>query len=220
LRIENSEAGLIDFQRIQQPKVRKLLQDNNINSLSDLRKLKSLCFNPNDGFQYRKHIKSITINADINSVWSAYKTVSPQESRKGSMVSFGLMYSRSRNEVTYIDDSYSGIEAGQIIFLNLNLFAGIVHLGVGHEITGVDDTNKTIKICYLQNGASTGTQLIQLKEKSNNQTEVIHETWYRSGSFFRDAVLYPGFHEKGLTEFHNNIKDKVEAQALMPGSNP
>jgi hypothetical protein len=62
----------------------------------------------------------------------------------------------------------------------------------------------------LQNGASTGTQLIQLKAKGEN-TEVIHETWYRSGSLFRDKVLYPGFHEKGLTEFHVNVKRKVES---------
>lgn len=126
------------------------------------------------------------------------------------MVSFGLMYSRLKNEISYPEDVYHGIEAGQIIFLNLNLFANLVHLAVGHEVTDVNDQEKTIKICYLQNGASTGTQLIQLKE-SGNQTTVIHETWYRSGSLFRDKLLYPGFHEKGLTEFHLNVKAKVES---------
>lgn len=124
------------------------------------------------------------------------------------MVSFGLMYSRKQNEIMYPGDAYRGIETGQIIFLNLNLFANIVNLGVGHEVTGVNDQEKTIKICYLQNGASTGTQLIQLKTK-NDATEVIHETWYRSGSLFRDKVLYPGFHEKGLTEFHENVKNNI-----------
>ena len=209
MKIENSAEELIDFQWIRQLKVRKLLQENNIKSLGDLSKLRSLCFNSTDGLHYRKHIKSFLMNADIETVWNAYKTVSPQESRKGSMVSFGLMYSRSRNEITYIDDSYKGLEAGQIIFLNLNLLADLVHIGVGHEITGVDESNKTIKMCYLQNGASTGTQLIQLRKKDDNQTEVIHETWYRSGSFFRDTVLYPGFHAKGLTEFHENIRKRL-----------
>ena len=126
------------------------------------------------------------------------------------MVSFGMMYTRKKNEISYHDDVYTGIEPGQIIFLNLNLFANLVHLAVGHEVTGVDEIDKNIKICYLQNGASTGTQLIQLKAL-NNQTEVIHETWYRSGSLFRDKVLYPGFHEKGLTEFHLNVKRKIES---------
>lgn len=114
----------------------------------------------------------------------------------------------------YPGDSYTGIEAGQIFFLNLNLLGSFIQLAVGHEITAVNENDKTIKICYLQNGASTGTQLIQLKKSNENQTEVVHETWYRSGSIFRDRVLYPGFHERGLTEFHENVKRKAEALVL------
>ncbi len=209
MRIENlgysHTPGAIDFSRIRQEKVKNLLRVNKLNTLSDLSKLKSFCYDQTDGKRYRKHSKSFLIGADIDTVWNAYKTISPQETRNGSMVSFGLMYSRKKNEIMYPGDTYSGIEAGQIIFLNLNLFGSFLQLAVGHEITGVSESEKTIKICYLQNGASTGTQLIQLKEK-DNQTEVIHETWYRSGSLFRDKVLYPGFHEKGLTEFHNNVK--------------
>lgn len=199
-------SGLIDFQRIKQEKVRKLLVDNGLKSLQDLSKLKSICYNKTDGQHYYKHVKSFLIPADIHAVWNAYKTVNPQETRNGKMVSFGMMYSRKRNEIMYPGDPYSGIEEGQIIFLNLNLFANVVNLAVGHEITGVNDNDRTIKICYLQNGASTGTQLIQLKEVTKGQTEVVHETWYRSGSVFRDKVLYPGFHTKGITEFHTNVK--------------
>jgi hypothetical protein len=215
LRIENLEYNraiedTIDFGKIRQEKVKKLLRDNNLNTLRDLSKLKSFCYDKSDAKHYYKHIKSFLIPADINSVWNAYKTISPQETRNGGMVSFGLMYSRKRNAIMYPGDAYTGIEAGQIIFLNLNLFANVLHLAVGHEITGVSEEEKTIKICYLQNGASTGTQLIQLKTIAKDQTEVIHETWYRSGSIFRDKVLYPGFHAKGLTEFHNNVKLKVQ----------
>lgn len=199
----------IDFTKIKQEKVKKLLQDNQLFSLEDLNALKSFCYNQADGKQYHRHIKSFVINADVETVWNGYKTISPQETRTGNMVSFGLMYSRSRNEIMYPGDEYKGIEVGQIIFLNLNLFVSIVNLAVGHEITGVNDQEKTIKICYLQNGASTGTQLIQLRKK-NDTTEVVHETWYRSGSLFRDKVLYPGFHERGLTEFHENVKTKIE----------
>lgn len=203
-------SGLIDFQRIKQEKVRKLLVDNGLKSLQDLSKLKSICYNKSDGQHYYKHIKSFLIPAEINAVWNAYKTSNPQETRNGSMVSFGMMYSRKGNEIMYAGDAYSGIEEGQIIFLNLNLFANVVNLAVGHEITGVNDNEKTIKICYLQNGATVGTQLIQLREVESDQTEVVHETWYRSGSIFRDKVLYPGFHTKGITEFHNNVKLKIQ----------
>lgn len=208
LELGNTEVGLIDFHRIKQEKVRRLLLENGLISLHDLSQLQSFCFDHTDGKHYHKHSKSFIFNADIDTVWNGYKTISPQETRKGSMVSFGLMYSRRRNEIMYPSDTYHGIEEGQIIFLNLNLFANMVNLAVGHEITGVNDQEKTIQICYLQNGASTGTQRIQLMAK-NGATEVIHETWYRSGSLFRDKVLYPGFHEKGLTEFHENVKNKI-----------
>jgi hypothetical protein len=204
-------SGLIDFQRIRQEKVRRFLSDHGLKSLQDLSKLKSICYDKSDGQLYYKHVKSFLIPADINDVWSAYKTVNPQVNRNGSMVSFGMMYSRKGNKIMYPGDPYSGIEEGQIIFLNLNLFANVLNLAVGHEITGVNENEKTIKICYLQNGASIGTQLIQLKEIAKDQTEVVHETWYRSGSVFRDKILYPGFHTKGITEFHNNVKLQVQA---------
>jgi hypothetical protein len=200
----------IDFSRIKHEKVRRLLLDNGLKTLHDLSTQQSLCYNPADGKHYHKHVKSFIIEANIEISWNAYKTISPQETRNGSMVSFGLLYSRKRNEIMYPGDAYSGIEAGQIIFLNLNLFGNILHLAVGHEITGVNDKEKTIKICYLQNGASTGTQLIQLKDIGNNKTEVTHETWYRSDSFFRDKVLYPGFHARGLAEFHENVRLKIQ----------
>jgi hypothetical protein len=204
----------IDFSKIKQPPVKALLQKNNLFSLSDLSKLRSLCYNPSDGQHYYKHVKSFVVQASIINVWNTYKTISPQETRNGSMVSFGLMYSRRQNQIMYPGDSYTGIEAGQIIFLNLNLLGNFIQLAVGHEITDVNEIDRTIKICYLQNGASTGTQLIKLKESKQYQTEVVHETWYRSGSFFRDKVLYPGFHKKGLTEFHENVKRKAEELAL------
>lgn len=215
MRVENSERNnSIDFQRIRQEKVRKLLRDNGLNTLPDLARLRSLCYRAEDGKRYYKHLKSFQIEAPIETVWNIYKTISPEETWNGNMVSFGLMYSRSRNTILYPGDPYQGIEAGQVLFLNLNLFANIVNLAVGHEITAVSDSDKTITICYLQNGASTGTQLVQVRKKGENQTEVIHETWYRSGSLFRDKILYPGFHEKGLTEFHLNIKQKAETLNL------
>ena len=200
----------IDFSRIKQAKVRKLLLDNGLSTLHDLSKLKSFCYDQTDGKHYYKHIKSFLISADIDTTWSAYKTVNPQEARNGGMVSFAMLYSKKRHEIMYAGDDYTGMESGQIAFFDLKLFGNILHMAVGHEVTEVNELEKTIKICYLQNGASTGTQLIQLREASNKATNVTHETWYRSGSLFRDKVLYPSFHTRGLTEFHENVRLKIQ----------
>jgi hypothetical protein len=207
--VENQNEK-IDFNRIKHNKVRELLEKNGLYSLQDLSKLKSICYESVDGNKYHKHIKSFLIKADINSVWNIYKTIKPEETWSGKMVSFGLMYSRRHNVLSFPGDDYTGLEKGQVLFMNLNLFNNLANLAVGHEVTGVYDIEKCIKICYLQNGASIGTQTIQLSELNNSQTEIIHETWYTSGSLFRDKVLYPAFHSKAISEFHNNVKRKAE----------
>ena len=101
-----STSTKIDFNRIKQEKVKTLLQRNGLFSVDDLNNLKSLCYDQTDGKHYHKHIMSFVINADIETVWNGYKTISPQETRKGSMVSFGLMYSRKQNEIMYPGDAY------------------------------------------------------------------------------------------------------------------
>lgn len=202
--------SVIDFLRVKQKSVHRLFRKNKLQTLAHLADLQSFCYDPTNGKQYHKHIKSFRIHASIEKVWDTYKTISPQETWNGDMVSFGMMYSRKREQITFPEDAYHGIESGQLIFLNLNLFANLAHLAVGHEVVDVYEDQRHIKICYVQNGASVGTQLIQLNKISEQETEVVHETWYTSGSWIRDRVLYPVFHTRAITEFHNNVKRKAE----------
>lgn len=203
--------SLIDFLRIKHKSVHKLFGKNKILSLQNLSDLQSFCYDPAHTKKYHKHLKSFRILAPLEKVWETYKTISPQDTWKGRMVSFGVMYSRKRNQLSFYDDAYQGIEAGQLIFLNLNLFGNVAHLAVGHEVVDIYDDLKQIKICYVQNGASVGTQLIQLKKIAESEIEVIHETWYTSGSWFRDKILYPVFHARAIGEFHTNVKRRAEA---------
>lgn len=205
-----SQIEEIDFARIDRPQVRKLLTRNRLTSLTALSKLKSLPFDATSNRKFNKHYIEFVIQAARNSVWETYKTISPQQTWNGNMVSFGIMYSRSKNCVTYPGDIYTGLESGQLLFLNLNLFAGFINLAVGHEVVEVDDINTAVTICYLEHGASIGTQKFWLEEAPDNTTKIIHETWYTSGSWLRDKVLYPGFHAKAITEFHTNVKHQVE----------
>ena len=206
-----SDQGQIQLQKISQPKVREHLTKNKLVSLIELSRLKALPFDPDLGIKFNKHKIDFLINENADSVWKAYKTISPQQTWQGNMVSFGMMYSRKTNSITYPGESYDGLEAGQLLFLNLNLLAGIIHLAVGHEVVDVDDTNKCVTICYLERGASVGTQKFWLEVVSDNSTRVIHETWYTSGSWLRDKILYPGFHTKAICEFHNNVKRYAES---------
>lgn len=201
---------VIDFLRIQKKSVHKLFGKNKLKTLQNLSDLQSFCYYPGHTKKYHKHLKTFRINASVERVWQTYKTISPQDTWNGAMVSFGVMYSRKKNQLSFHDDPYYGIEPGQLIFLNLNLFGNVAHLAVGHEVVDVLEDLKHIKICYVQNGASVGTQLIQVKKISESETEVLHETWYTSGSWLRDKLLYPLFHTRAITEFHNNVKRKAE----------
>lgn len=200
----------IDWSRIRQKSVHRLFKKNKLHALPNLAGLQSFCYDPGHTIKYRKHVKRFRIEAPIEKVWETYKTISPQDTWNGRMVSFGVMYSRRQNQLSYHDDRYLGLEAGQLIFLSLNLLANRAHLAVGHEVVAVYDELMHIKICYVQNGASVGTQLIQLRKAGDRETEVVHETWYTSGSWFRDRILYPIFHERAITEFHTNVKRKAE----------
>lgn len=203
--------ALIDFVRISQKSVHKLFGKNNIKALENLADLQSFCYDPAHTRKYHKHLKTFKISAPIAKVWETYKTISPEDTWKGRMVSFGVMYSRIGDQLFFPGDAYQGLERGQLIFLNLNLFGNLVHLAVGHEVVDVLDDLKHIRICYVQNGASVGTQLIQVQKINEASTSVVHETWYTSGSWLRDKVLYPLFHARAITEFHTNVKRKAES---------
>jgi hypothetical protein len=125
------------------------------------------------------------------------------------MLGFGLQYSRKNHKITYHEDDHGVIDKGQIVILNLKLLWNLVSLAVGHEITEVNEEEKYIKMCYLEGGASRGMQYIRLKETKEGFTEVIHETFYKSQSDFRDKRLYPLLHGLVIAEFHKKVRKKL-----------
>jgi hypothetical protein len=134
------------------------------------------------------------------------------------MLNFGLQYSRSKKELTFPGDEYKGIEKGQIVFLNLCVFWKMINLAVGHEVTEVNEEKKRIQTSYLKHGASEGLQNITLESTAEGFTRIIHETFYKGRSAFRDKVIYPRFHTIAITEFHANIKKKIKSMALSPAA--
>lgn len=211
--VSSPESLVIDFDRIRQSQVKNLLRMHGIERVSDLDKLRSICFDPGDALPYFTHAKSFSVAANIDRVWNMYKTIKPEEAWKGDTVGFGLQYSRKEKKVTYPGDPFENIEDGLIIVVHLRLLGGLIRMAVAHEITQVDDGRKEIKICYVEKGASVGSQWISFAAPNNSTTIVTHHTQYRSASKFRDTRLYPFFHEKAMSEFHHNIIRKILAQA-------
>ena len=201
----------VDFKKVQQKTVKKFIANFGLHKPTGFTEMRPECYDPARESSYHVHRKTFLIRNNVDSVWNAYTTIHPKEAWCGTMVSFGLQYSRKKNSINYLNDDYSGMEKGQIIILNLRFLWGSFNIAVAHEVSEVNEQNRTIKLCYMRGGASEGSQIITLRETKDGHTEVSHKTFYKSNSNFRDTRLYPRLHTKAITEFHLNVKRKAEA---------
>ena len=181
---------------------------NSLTTTSGFRNLKSVCFNPLQNDTYTHHLKTFLLKENIETVWNTYKTIHPRDTSLGKMVSFGVGYCKKQDQIIYPDSHFAGIEPGQIIILNLNIF-NLLTIAVAHEVGEVNEDEKYIKLCYTQHGKAEGSQWIKLTQTTEGYTEVRHETFYKSDSLIRDRYLYPLLHEKAITEFHDSVKYKL-----------
>lgn len=200
----------VNLKRIHQKKIRQLVKQQYLNGITDFSDLKPSCFNLQDSAQYSYQHSSNVIREVIQKVWSKLKCLKPNDEYSGRMVSFGFLYSKKLNKLLYADDDYKEIEEGEIYFLNLKLLGGIKNIGVALEVTKVDEVNKTIQLCYLNNGMTEGTQVVKLVGTSDGNTVITQETIYKNKSKFREKTLYPIFHQKAVNELHANIRRLIE----------
>lgn len=201
----------IDFSRVKGKKVVKLLQGYDLESAGDIAALAPRCYEDSDSLSFSSHTKVMEIDAPIEDVWSTYKSISPTEDNQNK-VRFGLLFSPDPNTLSYSADAYDGIKEGQVVFWNLKFVMGLIKVPVGQKIMEVNDEDKFIKICYLAQGKSHGTQSIQLFPTEDGKTKIVHYTRYKSASKFRDKRLYPMFHNKAITEFHKDVMHEVIEQ--------
>ena len=188
------------------------MNDYGLTHVSGFRTMEPLCYIAADKNTYHAHHKTFLIKENISLVWDTYLSIHPMEAWNGEMVSFGLQYSKKDELINYLTDDYTGMQKGQIIILNLNLFWGLLNIAVAHEVTEINEQKRLIKLCYMKGGASEGSQWITLTETKEGYTEVSHETLYKSKSNFRDTKLYPALHSKAISEFHLNVKRKAESK--------
>ncbi|MEP6735006.1 MAG: hypothetical protein ABJA70_05775 [Chryseolinea sp.] len=216
MRSKSAHAS-IDLGRIKQKKVKKFISAYGLHTTSGFTKMRPAGYDASFKSTYRKHHKTFLVRQPVDLVWQAYKTIHPREAWNGQMVSFGLQYSTVKNKLQYLQDEFHGLEAGQIIILNLRLLWGALNIAVAHQVVEVNDKDKTIKLSYMVGGASEGSQWISMKETPEGFTEVTHDTMYRSKSAFRDKTLYPGLHTKAIKEFHASVNQKAENLAKHAG---
>jgi hypothetical protein len=199
----------IDLNRIPQEKIRNLIEDQcKVLHVSSIREIEPTCRKKQSLTGYRLLESVYTVKQDPETVWKIYRATSPAESWNGRMVSFGLLVSKWKEGILYSNDSYfSGIDTGQVFYVNLKIMKGLYNLAVGLEIIEVDSANKAIKFSYLNGGKSRGEQMIYFVPTKKGHTRIIHRTAFQSNSYLRDRFLYPYFHQIAINEFHRNMKN-------------
>ncbi len=215
----SQSAENIKFDQILPKKVRSLLKKEQLETKADFKKMQASCYDELTQAGYWNHVSTLQLEEPVETVWETYQALSPKELGGGKIISFGLSYSRKHNKIIYPDDECGRIEEGQIIISGLRYLGGFVKLAVAQEITAIDETDRVITFCYMQNGKTLGSQHIRFQESSDGGTEIVHETFYRSKSKFRDKKLYPGLHEKTIIEMHKNVLRKIQAESRELAAN-
>jgi hypothetical protein len=198
----------IELDKINSACVKSLLAKNHIITEDDLDLVQPSCFNNSDGFL--KHEKNYEINASIEKVWDSYLSISAADAWKNKRSKIEFMFSKKDKKCCYKNEKMEGIKVGQMMFIKLKIFAGLVKLPVAHQVLEVNTDGKFMKFCYVEFGKSKGTQLLNFSSTSEGKTLINHVTYYKSDSKFRDKKLYPHIHQKIISEFHKNMKKQIE----------
>ncbi|MPR37062.1 hypothetical protein [Salmonirosea aquatica] len=208
----------VRLDRVQQKTIREYIRNRGLFICSDFDNLKTTCFKPAERETYHIHTKSFEVDADLDQVWNTYLSISPKETWRCRTVSFGCMYCKKSKAITYAKDEYKGLREGQVLFLNVGLFWGMVNIAVAHQITRIEPVEKYIEFSYIEGGETEGSQRLSFSQTSQGTTEIVHKTTYRgkTKSLFREKTLYPILHARVISAFHWNVKQKVIAGTVSP----
>lgn len=198
-------AALINLNRIKSEETRDYLLRNRLKDTSDLSNILPICYLEGITNDFHSHIKSYDFPFDVEKVWDAYVNIPPIIAWGGRRIGFSFAYNPSSGVFHYEDDAYKGLREGQLIFIVIKVFFGLFKMAVTHQVNKIDEETKTIKLCYVEGGKSAGSQILRFEDLGNNHTRVIHETYYKSASDFRDRKLYPLLHERIINQLHRNI---------------
>ena len=107
-------------------------------------------------------------------------------------------------KVTQQNKNFDTPELHQIYFINLRIMR-LFNVAAALMTTKIDNDENFMEFTYIKGNKSAGKQTVRLVETGDGATQIIHETFYTSGSKFRDKKLYPRFHQIAITDLHEKI---------------
>jgi len=194
-----------DFQQVSQRKIRFYIANQIQNNVLFISDIKPSIQKGQDISSYWMHEKTFQVHETLTKTWEKYATVDLRKIWSKKPVTFGLLLSKNENKAIYKNDPFEGVEVGHVYYLNLQFLRGVYNLAVAFEILTIDENTKTIEFSYINDGVAKGLQTIQFIESETGETEIIHQSFFKSESNFRDRFLYPFFHKRFINNFHHSV---------------
>jgi hypothetical protein len=206
-----SQAGkTINLDEISQRKVRQYIVSRSIDQMQDFSLIKASWKKNNIESDYKFVERTFYLKYKLQDVWNFYRHVNLARLWNSHSVRFGLMISKRFNSVAYKDDlQMPEIDTGQVYFFDIRLLKGVFNIPAAFEITNIDPINELVEFSYLDGNKSLGKQTIQFYDNGNGETKIIHRSYFKSESAFRDRMLYPPLHTKFIKQFHRSIKQQI-----------
>lgn len=202
---------IINLGEIPQRRVRQYIQSRSIDRMHDFSSIHASCKKDITESDFNLNEKIFYLNYSLSKVWACYSQGNPLKTWNGPSIGLGLLISKCSESVVYAKDSFfPEIDTGQVYFLNLKLMKGLINIPVAFEIINIDRIKQILEISYIDNGKSQGKQTLQFFDAGDGRTMIVHRSYFKSKSWFRDDLLYPCFHKKFVKEFHRNMKHLIE----------
>lgn len=197
----------INLEKIPQKKVRKYITSRAIDQMDDYSSIHASWGSVVDESDFNIIEKRFHLNDSLATVWKFYTHASPAESWNGESVRFGLLICKKSNSVSYNKDiSFTGIDTGQVYFLDLRIASWFFNIPVAFEIITIDPVRQMVEFSYLDDNKSLGKQTMIFTDDGNGGTTIVHRSYFKSDSEIRDSLFYPYFHKRLIKEFHANMK--------------
>lgn len=200
----------INLKEVHQKTVRKYITTRKIDRMHDFSLIHASWKKGTDESKFNVSEKKFFLKYRLSNVWDCYRHVNPSKTWNKQSIRLGLLISKPSNTATYTSNlSFPNLDTGQVYFLKLKLINGLLNIPVAFEITKIDFERQIFEFSYIENNKSRGKQTIQFFENGEGHTRIVHRSYFKSNSQFRDKLLYPYFHKKFIKEFHRNMKQLV-----------
>ena len=206
----SQRAQTLKLQEIPQRKVRKFMVSKKIDQMPDFSSIHASWKKDINESDYCMNEKTFFLNYTLSDVWGCYRHVDFARAWNGKSVRFGLLISKYSNSAIYSNSSFfPEIDTGQVYFLNLKVMKGLINIPVAFEITNIDEELKMVEFSYIEGNTTRGKQIIRFYDNGDGRTRILHSSFFKSESSFRDHWLYPYFHKKFIGEFHMKMRQII-----------